>query len=142
MVKDLMTKTVVTVGPEVPLKEAVKILKEKRISGLPVLDKTGIVIGVITISDVLKMLEQIYGLKETEKKSPDLKLSDMYEEEKASAKVGDVMATEVYTVQQEDSLEKVMRLMFHNKVHTIPVVDDNGKLVGVVGKRDMMYACF
>jgi CBS domain-containing protein len=141
MLKDIMTTDVITISPETTLKEVGEILKRNRVSGLPVVDKDGAVVGVITLTDMLRILDQIYHWKEIERRVPEIKLSDMFEKEKAEAKVKSIMTKEVLVLDESAPIEEVMRLMFDRKVHTIPVTR-NGKLIGVIGKRDLISACF
>lgn len=141
MVKDIMTTDVITISPEASLKDVGDILKSKRVSGLPVVDENGNIVGIITLTDMLRVLDQIYHWKEIERRVKDLKLSEMFEKEKLDAKVKNIMAKEVLVLDENEPVEGVMRLMFNRKVHTIPITR-NGKLVGIVGKRDLISACF
>ena len=141
LVKDIMTRDVVTIYPDATLKEVGVILKEKRISGIPVVDKDGKIVGIITLTDMLKILSQIYKWREIEKKAPELKLSECFEKEKLEAKVRNIMTKNVFTLEEDRTLEDIMRLMFDRSIHTIPVTKD-GSLVGIIGKRDLVYACF
>ena len=75
MVKDIMTTEVVTISPETSLKEVGEILREKRVSGLPVVDKDGSVVGIITLTDMLRILDQIYHWREIERRVPEIKPS-------------------------------------------------------------------
>lgn len=140
-VREIMTKDVITVSPDASLKEVGEILKEKRISGIPVVNKDGNIVGIVTLTDLLKILSWIYDWKELEKRVAGLELSKMHGEEKSKAKVRDIMKKEVYSVSENETIEDVMKLMFANGVHTIPVTKE-GKVVGVIGKRDLIYACF
>jgi CBS domain-containing protein len=142
LVRELMTKNVITISPEASLKEAGELFKEKRVSGLPVMDEAGKVVGIVTITDMMRILSQIYALKESEKAHEDIKLSGMYEEEKAKAKVKNIMSKSVTVLGEESPIEEVMRLMFNDNIHTIPITNSQGKLVGVIGRRDMVCACF
>ena len=141
LVRELMTKDVITVTPDDTLKDVGKILKEKRISGIPVVDAERNVVGVITLTDMLRILNQIYHWKEMELFYPGVKLSEMFEDEKCKAQVRDVMTKVVSTLEEDRPVEDLMRLFFHRKVHTIPITK-NGKLSGIAGKRDLVYACF
>ena len=141
IVKEIMTETVVTVTPETSLREAGKIFLEKRISGIPVIDENGNLYGMLTITDMLKVLDDIYKWGEQEKKWGGLKIADEFAQKKANAKVGDIMSKEVFTLPEESNLKDVMRMMFTKKVHTIPIVRDN-KLVGIIGKHDLVSICF
>lgn len=140
-VKEIMTKEVITVSPDASLKEIGEILKEKRISGIPVVDENGNVVGIVTLTDLLRILDQIYKWKEMEKRVAGLKLSEMREEEKSKAKVRDIMTKDVFTISEDGTIDDVMRMMFGKGIHTIPVIKD-GKLVGIMGKRDLIDACF
>lgn len=140
-VKELMSRNVLTASPDASLKEVGTILKSKRISGLPVVDADGNILGIITLTDMLRVLGQIYEWKELEKRVSELKLSEMFEDEKAKSKVRDIMSKEVRTLNEDDTIEDVMRLMFSKRIHTLPVTKD-GKIIGIIGKRDLVYACF
>jgi len=141
LVKEIMTADVITVTPETSLKEVGKIFLEKRISGIPVVDSKGCLYGMVTITDMLKVLDEIYKWGEQERKWSGLKIADEFAKKKANAEVGDIMSKEVFTLSEESNLRDVMRMMFTKKVHTIPIVRDN-KLVGVIGKHDLVSICF
>ncbi len=141
LIKDIMTKNVITVSPDASLKEVGTILKEKRISGIPVVDQKGCIVGIVTLTDMLKILDHIYQWKELERKEPTLKLSEVFTQEKLNAKARDVMTKDVVTLEENSSIDDVMRVMFDKKIHTIPITSD-GKLVGVIGKRDLVYLSF
>ncbi len=141
LVKDIMTKDVITVSPDTSLKEIGRIFKEKRISGTPVVDKTGNIVGIVTLTDLLRILEQIYKWKALEKRMNGLKLSEMRETEKAKATASDIMTRDVATVSEDSTIDDVMRIMFTRGGHTMPVTK-NGKLTGVIGKRDLIDVCF
>ena len=141
LVKEMMTKDVTTVSPESSLKEVGDVIKEKRISGLPVVGADGDVVGVVTLTDLLGVLDRIYKWKALEKKTYKLKISDMLKEEKTEAKVKDIMAKDVLTLREDSTLEDVMRVMFERGAHTIPITKE-GKLVGVIGKRDLIRTYF
>jgi CBS domain-containing protein len=140
LLKEVMTKDVITISPDASLKEAGQILKTKRISGLPVVENSNIV-GVITITDIMKIVEEIYRWHEIEKTSTGLNLSDLIGKERLNSKVRNIMTKNVYTLDEDKKIEDAMHLMFGKKIHTIPITKDN-KLVGVIGKRDVAYACF
>ncbi len=140
--KELMTKNVITVTGETPVRELAKILSENKISGAPVVDDQGSVIGVVTESDliyqnkkvhiptVVAILDAFIFLESPEKMEKELK-------KMAGAKVEDIFAHEVITVQQDTPLDEVATLMAEKKVHTLPVLDSE-KLVGVIGKSDII----
>lgn len=140
-IKDVMTKSVITVSPDASLKEVGTILKEKRISGVPVVDSDNNIVGIITVNDLLRVLEEIHQWQDIERKATGMNLSELVGKEKLNSKVKTIMSKNVYTLEETKGMGDVMRLMFSKKIHTIPVTRDN-KLVGVIGKRDLVYACF
>ena len=140
-IKDIMTKDVITISPDTSLKEIGEIFKEKRISGIPVVNNKGDLLGIVTLTDMLRILDQIYVWKELEKIVTGLKLSNLRNEEKSKAKAKDIMTSQVVTIREDATIEDLTKVMFTKKIHTIPVTAD-GRLVGVVGKRDLIFACF
>jgi predicted transcriptional regulator len=141
LVKELMTKHVYTVTPDTSLKEVGKMLKEKKISGVPVINDDGVLVGIVTLTDMLRILSRIYEWKQMEKEESQRDLSVMFEDEKSNAKVKDIMTKDIVTLSEDDTIDDIMKLMFENKIHTIPVTKDN-KLIGIIGKRDLIYTCF
>ncbi|MDD5070811.1 MAG: CBS domain-containing protein [Candidatus Omnitrophica bacterium] len=141
LVKDIMTREVLSVKKTASLKEVGEILKSKRISGLPVVDEENRIVGIITLTDMLRILDRIYKWKELEKFEPEISFGGMFEKEKTDSVVSDFMTKDVFSLSEDDPLEEVMKLMFSKGVHTLPVTK-GGKLIGVVGKRDLVYSCF
>lgn len=140
-IREIMAQNVITVTPDTPLREAGRILKEKRISGIPVIESDGRIVGVITITDILKIIKEIYQWQQIEKSSTGLKISDLIETQNLNKKVGDVMTKSVYTLEPDRDANELMRLVFTKNIHTIPITE-NGRLVGVVGKHDLIDSCF
>jgi CBS domain-containing protein len=140
-IKEIMTKDVITVSPDASLKEVGSIFKEKRISGAPVVNRDGYIVGIVTLTDLLKILGQIYRCKEVEERFTGLKLSKMHEEEKTKTKVRDIMTKDIVTISEDRTIDDVMKLMFDKGIHTFPVIKED-KLIGIVGKRDLIDACF
>lgn len=144
LVKDIMTKNVITVNNDTTLKELTRIISTYRINGAPVVDRDGILIGVITMTDLLRILrhicfwDEVSGREKQEGNIPQIK--DALCKEKDRAIVGSKMTTSVYTVKETDTVDYVLQLMCKYDIHTIPVVND-GKLVGIVGATDIVNSC-
>ncbi|MFC1667088.1 CBS domain-containing protein [Candidatus Omnitrophota bacterium] len=136
-VKEIMTKDIISVTPQTPLKELANIIKEKRIHGVPVLNEDGVLVGVVTLTDMLKILQRIAYWSEIEKAKPELGIKEALVKEKEDASVGANMTTLVRTVKEDDDIEKALTLMCKHNVHTIPVLKD-GKLAGIVGASDIV----
>jgi CBS domain-containing protein len=138
-VADLMTREVITVPPEMSVKEVAKLLFEKEISGLPVVDEQKKVIGMITEKDLIAMalpkyLEKLGDFDFILDEEPFLKkIADA-----DKVKVKDIMRREVLCVKEEVPVPEVARLMIVNKVRRIPVLDKDKKLVGIIARADIV----
>ncbi|MGQ9675421.1 MAG: CBS domain-containing protein [Chloroflexota bacterium] len=110
--KYIMTRDVVVAHPDMSVKEAADRLRQHRITGLPVVDKQGRVVGVFSLSDAAL---------------------------KRGRRVGEVMTSPAFTVSEEAGLEEVATLMVTHDVNRLPVVRD-GRLVGIVARADVIRA--
>lgn len=139
---DIMTKEVLTVQPHTSVRELAALLLERKISGAPVVDEAGKVLGVVTESDLIfqnkkvhlptavAILDAFVFLESPGKMEEELK-------KMAGAKVGDICSRQLITVGPETELEEIATLMAEKKIHTLPVLED-GKLVGIIGKSDII----
>ena len=139
-IKEIMAKNVITISPKASLKELATLIKKHRINGVPVVDEEGALVGVVTMTDILKILHDIYYWAELEKVKPGLGVKDALEVEKEKATVGEKMSTSLRTLKEDDDVEKALKLMCKYGIHTIPVVKDK-KLIGVVGATDIVHIC-
>ena len=140
-IKEIMTKNVISITPEASLKELATLIKQHRINGVPVVTKEGALVGIVTMTDILKILRDIYYWSELESVKPGLGVKDALLAEKEKATVETKMTTGVRTIKEDDTVEDVLRLMCKQNIHTIPVTRD-GKLVGIVGVTDIVYTVF
>ena len=140
--RDIMTPNPVTVTPETSISEASRLLLEHRFNGLPVVDASGALKGVLTQSDLVKQqkrfqLPSFFSLLDgfIPLQSP----SRMEEEiaKMSAANVGQAMTSSPRIVTPETPLEDIASFMVDDKCHTLPVIE-NDKLVGVVGKEDVL----
>ncbi len=146
--KDLMIRINESLSPDMTLKEAVGILRvarrgeEKvRVRALPVLDPAGKLIGMLTMSDILRAVYPSYmNLMNLGDFTWDGMVEDMAKKA-ADRKISEVMThTEVLTVRENDSLMECLDHMIKQCVERVPVVDVNGKAIGIVYERDVFYA--
>src|SRR5262245_17157717 len=138
-VKDVMATNVVTVSPDNSVKHAAGIMLDNRVSGLPVVDDEGALVGLISEGDLLRRSE--LGLRIIARSGQSAS-----EEERATAyvkshgwKVADVMSGNVVTVDEERDLSHAATLMVENGIKRLPVIR-NGKLVGIVSRADLLPA--
>lgn len=140
--RDIMTRDVITIRPEASVEDLARLLEERRISGLPVLDDQGGVVGVVTQSDLLQRSRDL-------DLPPALNILDLHLfletpsrfqrrlEKLLGGKVKDVMTKNPITVAPDTPVQEIARLMSARGVHTLPVLE-GGKLVGIVGKLDLI----
>ncbi len=141
-VKDIMTTDVISVSPETEIVQAARILLEKRINGLPVLDAKGRVVGIICQSDLVVQqksvpIPSLFSLLDGFMPLTSLKRIEKEVEKIAALTVAQAMTPKPTTVTPETGIEEVASLMVDKGFHTLPVVLDD-KLVGVVGKEDVL----
>jgi len=138
---DIMTRQPVSVTPQATIAEAARLMLQHRISGLPVTDDKGAVLGVVTEGDLLRRAET-----GTERHRPRWleflvgpgRLAGDYVDAHAR-KVGEVMTSDVAVAAPHDDLADIVRLMEKRRVKRLPVVE-NGKLVGIVSRADLVRA--
>jgi CBS-domain-containing membrane protein len=141
-VKDIMSEDVISVTPETEITKAAKILLEKRINGMPVIDPFGRLVGIICQSDLVAQQKGIpvplvFTLLESFIPLTSRSRLDKEMEKIAALTVKEAMTLEPVTVSPETDIEDVAKLMVDKKYHTLPVVD-GGKVVGIVGKEDVL----
>ena len=137
-----MTRDLITVSPDTEIVHAAKLLLEKGINGIPVVDKKGELVGIICQSDLIAQQKRLPIPSVFTLLDGFIPLTSMKHFEKAVQKiaattVADAMTPKPVTVQTETSIEELASLMVDKSFHTLPVVDE-GKLVGVVGKEDVL----
>ena len=129
-VQNWMTTDVVSVGPDTSLLKVGKLMKDPHIRRIPVVDDNGQVVGIISDRDVRDA---------SPSKATTL---DMYEMHYllAELKAKNIMTAKPITVKPTDTVEQAALIMLDNKVGGLPVVDDNGKLVGIISDHDVFKA--
>jgi CBS domain-containing protein len=141
-VKDIMTRGVISVTPDTEIAAAAKILLEKRINGLPVIDPFGRLVGILCQSDLVAQqksipLPSVFTLLESFIPLTSIKRLDKEVEKIAALTVKQAMTTNPVTVSPETDIEDVAKLMVDKKYHTLPVMEGDN-LVGIVGKEDVL----
>lgn len=124
---DIMTKNVATTAPDTPLMDLANMLRANRISGVPVVDRNGNVVGVITSVDLFLAMGVLkYGTTlQGEKTLADFPV------------VSTVMAKNVITLTEDATLNDVIDKMINRGIHTLPIMR-GGRLVGVIGRHDVL----
>ena len=143
-VKDIMTRELITVSPETEIVQATKLLLENRINGVPVLDKTGKLVGILCQSDLIAQQKKLpipsfFTLLDGLIPLISKKQLEKQVQKISAITVAQAMTPNPVTVHPDMNIEEVAALMVDRNFHTIPVVDE-GELVGIVGKEDMLKA--
>ncbi len=113
-----MSEKVSSIGPGTNLKDAAKLLKEGDIGILPVVDEKGCLIGLVTDRDiVVRAVAEGMDVVKTA--------------------VGDIMTTETYSASPDDFAFEAVRTMGDKQVRRVPIVDEGGRLVGIVSMADI-----
>ena len=140
-VRDVMTANVISVSAQATILDAARAMLRNRVSGLPVVDAQGQLVGMVTEGDFLRRSE--IGTERRRPKWLEFVLGPgrMAEDyvRAAGRKVDDVMTRDPVTVSEDDSLETVVELMERRGVKRFPVLR-NGKMVGVVSRANLMGA--
>jgi len=115
--KDIMTKDPVTVRPDDSAQKAAGLMKDNHVGPIPVLDQERKLIGMVT--------------------DRDLAIKIVAEGKPAETKVSDVMSRDLFTCSPDDNVKDAIRTMEMHQVRRVPVVDDQGHLLGIVAQADL-----
>jgi CBS domain-containing protein len=135
-VRDVMTTDVVSVREDTPYQKLVEILAERNVSAVPVVDGSQHVAGVVSEADLLHKIEFSGDEKERH-------LFERRSQRSARAKAhgdlaGELMTAPAVTIEPSASLVAAAKLMDGDHLKRLPVVDDQGRLVGIVSRRDLL----
>lgn len=137
-----MTTTLITVSPDMDITEAAKLLIEKKINGVPVVDTSGNLVGILCQSDLIVQqkklpLPSVFTFLDSIISLSSMKQLEKEAEKMTATTVAHAMTPQPVTIKPDTGIETIAELMTGNKFHTLPVVE-NGKLVGIVGKEDVL----
>lgn len=134
IVSDVMTHTVAAVGRGAAFKEIVRLMQDRKVSALPVVDGEGRVVGVVSEADLLPKEE--FRDSDPDRYTQLRRLSDL---EKAGAVTAEELMTSLaLTVRPDATLAQAARTMARARVKRLPVVDAVGVLEGVVSRADLL----
>jgi CBS domain-containing protein len=137
-VKDVMTSDVVTVGPRTPLKDVGRLMVERRISGLPVVDEDGSVLGVVSEGDILVKERGHLAERSLFDHLLDIESGEGAKHDARDA--ADAMTWPAVTIRPDRSVPEAAAQMLDRRVNRLPVVDKNGALLGIVTRADLVRA--
>jgi CBS domain-containing protein len=123
-----MTRDVVAVDPEMPVREAARILAERGFTSLPVVDPDGHLVGIVTEADILR---------ERLPDDPRSHLRPVADPPDPPGSVGDVLSSTVICLGPAADIADAAAVMSESNIRAIPVVD-GGRLIGIVSRRDLL----
>ena len=140
-VRDVMTTSVISVNSDESILKAAGLMLQNRISGLPVVDANGALVGVVTEGDFLRRSE--LGTARHRPKWLEFvvgpgRLANEYVHQ-SGRKVAEVMTPTPHTVGEDDTLEAVVKLMERHRIKRLPVVRD-GRMVGIISRANLLHA--
>ena len=141
--KDIMTKEVITVRKDASIEELSELLVKNKISGVPVTDEKGNLLGIVTEADIIvkdtdlhfpryfKLLDAIIYLESLNKFRENLK-------KHLATKVEDIMTIRVRTIEPDTPTSEIAEIMLDKKINRLPVIDSRGGIAGIVTRADIV----
>jgi CBS domain-containing protein len=124
VVADVMTIDPIVVGVDASIEEAVRLLRSYSITGLPVVDEHGALVGVISETDLLA--------------SADSPVGRLIRTKPSGLRIGELMSSPAVTIPMTGSLEEAARIMLDHRVHRLVATDESGHPVGVLSAIDFV----
>ena len=138
LVKDVMTKGVISISKYESVMHVADILNEKNISGLPVVDKENRVLGIITQADILSLVG--VSREHTFKDLLRYMLGEKLPEQRMGDHVGDIMTAPAITIKPDATIAEAVRTMDDKRIRRLTVVDGDGRLIGIITRADILKA--
>ncbi len=140
-VGDIMTEQVVVINEKMMIGQVAHLMLRERVSGYPIVDDGGKVIGIVTLTDLFILMDKMVAQSaaDTEDEQHD-NLQDIivhFKEQPISV----IMSKNVVTVDSATKLVDIVHTVVESKMHTFPVME-NGKLIGILGRHDVLNATF
>ena len=140
--KDIMTRNLITITPDMEITHAAKLLFDNHINGAPVVGKDGKMVGILCQSDLIAQQKKIpipslFTFLDGFIPLTSLKKIEKTIQKIAATTVRDAMTENPVSVHPDTDIEEIAALMVDKNLHSIPV-EDNEKLVGIIGKEDIL----
>lgn len=141
LARELMKTPVVTLTQDHTLGEAARLLIEKRISGLPIVDESGILVGILTSTD--------FSPREVNVPHSDVRAIQLFRrylgpggmeaayKESENVPLRDVMNTRPIVAGPDETLERIAQLMIENEINHVPIVEDS-RIIGIITRHDFL----
>lgn len=134
LAKDIMTEDVVVINQKMLIGQVAHLMLRERVSGYPIVDESGKVCGIVTLSDLFVLINNLF------KQTQGMDISVLISECK-NRPIAEIMSKNVKTILQTTPLTEIIEDVVKLNIHTFPVMD-NDKLVGIIGRHDVLNATF
>lgn len=138
---DIMSRSIVTVNFATELEEAWKLLRTHKIKALPVVDTFGRPIGIVTVADFLRQLDDTTAAGLAVRLQGLLRRTPGANSEKAEV-VGQIMTANLYTARADTPISDLVHQLSENNLHHIPVLDGERRVIGMVTQSDLIVALY
>ena len=138
---DIMSRSIVTVRFATELEEAWNLFRAHKIRAMPVVDNFGRPIGIVTVADFLRQLDDTTAAGLAVRLQGLLRRTPGATSEKAEV-VGQIMTAKIYTARMNTPVSDLVHQLSENNLHHIPVLDDTGKVAGMVTQSDLIAALY
>jgi CBS domain-containing protein len=141
-VRDIMTRQVITLSPDMDIVSATQTLLHNRINGAPVVDSNGRLLGILCQSDLIAQqkklpIPSLFTLLDSVIQLRTPQQIEKQVRKIVAIKVSEAMTSNPVTVRPDTEIETAAALMVDKKFHTLPVVEES-RLVGIIGKEDIL----
>ncbi len=145
-IKDFMTKKVLTVHKEMSVKEFIQLMQQKNITGSPVVNESGELLGVVSVTDMIKRsnyvnreLAHCEDCYEVDPTTGLVEVHKYYTEELFEKQIACLMTKDVITLQPDADVQEAVKIFLDTPIHRILVLDKK-KIVGIISVKDTLKA--
>ncbi|HBI82627.1 MAG TPA: hypothetical protein DDY24_02765, partial [Alcaligenaceae bacterium] len=138
---DIMSRDLITVNFGTSLEEAWSQLRKHKVKALPVVDNFNTLIGILTVADFLRQMDDTTSAGVAIRLQGLLKRTSGPTSEKAEV-VGQIMSSKVYTAQTDTPISEILRHMTDHSIRHVPIIDDRKKIIGIVTQSDLLGALY
>lgn len=133
--KDIMARFAITTKENETVMNLAHVMLRFKISGVPVIDRNGEVCGIITATDLFKLMKEITNDLDSK--------NELKFEQYKNLSVSNIMKRDVITISEETSLYEMIKIMCERNIHTLPVmVLSKKEIIGVIGRRDIINSFY
>lgn len=143
LVTAIMTHDVATVGPDTPIVDVARLMADRGISGVPVIDpENGELLGLITELEMIERQAKFELPTYTRILDATFVIAERDSEQKLArilaTTAGELMQDTVYSIREDATIEDIATLMFERRVNPVPVISMDGRLIGIISRSDIV----